>query len=175
MAVTYIRYCPAGPGAGARLPGVQVPWKECAVHPPPCPAPVHSSHRPQNRAAGLSTCPFPCREKHRLICVRLCIVLSIQGPGQSWARVPLLLGSARKTLRPQVEALKYWPPQRLPEGCRPCLQRQSSGTSLLMMPRPEPFLGLEMGTQSRYTGVSSTAPALGYALPTAPLLTWKGW
>lgn len=104
-----------------------------------------------------------------------CIVLSIQGPGQSWARVPLLLGSARKALRPQVEALKYWPPQRLPEGCRPCLQRQSSGTSLLMMPRPEPFLGLEMGTQSRYTGVSSTAPALGYALPTAPLLTWKGW
>lgn len=25
-----------------------------------------------------------------------------------------------------------------------------------MTPRPEPFSGLEMGTQSRYTGVSST-------------------
>lgn len=40
---------------------------------------------------------------------------------------------------------------------------------------PEPFSGLVMRSQSRYTGASSAAPALGYALPTAPLLTWKGW
>lgn len=57
MAITPARHGPAGTMAGARLPGMQIPQKQRAPHPPPCPTRVHSSSSPQNRAMGPEACP----------------------------------------------------------------------------------------------------------------------
>lgn len=43
--------------------------------------------------ASFFLCPFPCREKYWLICVGVCIVLSLQGPGRAQGQVGLVPSS----------------------------------------------------------------------------------